>query len=217
MPVNPCRASIVGATLLVCCLSSVAFVAIQNQNQSQTDAADAARLIEVLEIQPGSTVADIGAGGGALVPAIARRVGATGRLYATDINADRLTDLKKVTAANALENVIVLQGAADETKLPEGCCDAVYMRLVYHHFGDPPAMNASLFRSLKPGGRIAVLEFKPTSGKSAPPGKRNEGDAHGVMPDTVVEELKAAGFADVRIVPWVREPTVAIVGRRPGS
>jgi ubiquinone/menaquinone biosynthesis C-methylase UbiE len=182
-------------------------------HQPDRDAADAARLIEMLEIRPGSTVADIGAGGGALEPAISRHLGSAGRLYATDINAERLADIRKLAASASLENVTVLEGGAAQTNLPDACCDAIFMRLVYHHFGDPPAMNASLLRSLKPGGRLAILDFMPNSKVSAPPGKRGEGDAHGVMPATVIEELTSAGFVDVREVSWT-QPTVAVIGRR---
>jgi predicted methyltransferase len=89
------------------------------------------------------------------------------------------------------------------------------MRLVYHHFGDPPAMNASLLRSLKPGGRLAVLEFRPTSKVTGAPGKRAEGDSHGAMPATIIEELTAAGFVDVKEVPWPSAPTFAVVAQRP--
>ena len=184
-------------------------------DQAARDAADAAKLIEVLEIRAGASVADVGAGGGALVPPMSRHVGAAGRVYATDINADRIADLKKLVASESLQHVTVVEGGAAQTNLPDACCDAIFMRLVYHHFGDPASMNASLLRSLKPGGRLAVLEFKPTSKTSAAPGKRGEGDSHGVMPETVIEELKAAGFVDVREIPWT-EPTVAIVGRKPG-
>jgi len=182
--------------------------------QADRDATDAAKLIEALEIRPGSTVADVGAGSGALEPAISRHLGPAGRLFATDINADRVSDIKKLAASASLQNVTVLEGAAAQTNLPDACCDAIFMRLVYHHFGDPAAMNASLLRSLKPGGRLAVLDFVPTSKVSAPPGKRGEGDSHGVMPATVIEELKAAGFVDVREVPWP-QPTIAVIGRRP--
>jgi ubiquinone/menaquinone biosynthesis C-methylase UbiE len=188
-------------------------VAFAGTTQADRDAADAAKLIEVLDIRPGSTVADVGAGSGPLVPLVSRQVGSTGRLYATDLNADRLAEIKKVVASTSLENVTVLQGGESQTNLPDGCCDAIFMRLVYHHFGDPPAMNASLLRSLKPGGRLAILDFAPNSKVSAPPGKRTDGASHGVMPATVVEELKAAGFVEVSEVPWTA-PTIAIVARR---
>jgi len=183
--------------------------------EQKRDADDATKLIEVLNLRAGSTVADVGAGGGALEPAISRAVGANGRLYATDINTDRLADIRKVIASAPLSNVTVLQGAEAETKLPPSCCDAIFMRLVYHHFGDPPAMNASLLRSLKPGGRLAVLDFRPTSGVTAPPGKRADGDSHGVMPATLIEELTAAGFADVHDVAWPSAPTFAVIAQRP--
>ncbi len=191
----------------------VTLLAFAGTTQADRDAADAAKLIEVLDIRPGTTVADVGAGSGPLVPRLSRQVGSTGRLYATDLNADRLTEIKKVVASASLENVTVLQGAESQTNLPDGCCDAIFMRLVYHHFGDPPAMNASLLRSLKPGGRLAILDFAPNSKVSAPPGKRTDGASHGVMPATVVEELKAAGFVEVSEIPWTA-PTIAIVARR---
>ena len=203
-----CSTNRLAVALLAASLGSIA------AQQGDRDAADAGKLIEVLEIRPGSTVADVGAGGGALVPALSLHLGSAGRLYATDINAERVSDIKKRAASASLQNVTVLEGAAAQTNLPDACCDAIFMRLVYHHFGDPAAMNMSLLRSLKPGGRLAVLDFVPTSKVSAPPGKRGEGDSHGVMPATVIEELKAAGFVDVREVPWP-QPTVAVIGRRP--
>jgi ubiquinone/menaquinone biosynthesis C-methylase UbiE len=192
----------------------VGVLAVAGAAQADRDAADAAKLIDVLEIRAGSTVADIGAGSGPLVPAMSRQVGSTGRVYATDVNGDRLGEIKKVVASALLENVTVLQGAASQTNLPDGCCDVIFMRLVYHHFDDPPAMNASLLRSLKPGGRLAILDFPPDSKVSAPPGKRSDGKSHGVMPATIVEELKAAGFIEVSEIPWNSPPTIAVVGRK---
>jgi ubiquinone/menaquinone biosynthesis C-methylase UbiE len=182
--------------------------------QKQDDAADAARLAELLAIGPGSVVADVGAGSGPLVPFMSTRVGAAGRVYATDVSPDRLAELRGLVSKESLTNVTVREGAAAHTNLPDGCCDALFMRLVYHHFGDPPAMNASLWRSLKPGGRLAVVEFAPQTGESAPPGQRNEGDRHGVMPATVINELKAAGFVDVQEATW-SPPGFAVVARRP--
>jgi ubiquinone/menaquinone biosynthesis C-methylase UbiE len=179
------------------------------------DADDAAKLIQVLNLRPGSSVADIGAGTGPLEPAISRAIGAEGRLYATDISADRVADIRKAVTAASLSNVTVLEGAAAETKLPVACCDAIFMRLVYHHFGDPNAMDASLLSSLKPGGQLAVLDFPPKTGVTAEPGHRADGDSHGVMPATVIKELTAAGFVDVHEVPWPTAPTFAVVATKP--
>ena len=76
-------------------------------------------------------------------------------------------------------------------------------------------MNASLLRSLKPGGRLAVLDFRPTSGVTAAPGKRADGDSHGVMPATLIAELTAAGFTDVQIFEEPDHGWICCTGRKP--
>jgi hypothetical protein len=81
-------------------------------------------------------------------------------------------------------------------------------------FGDPPTMNGSLLHSLKPGGRIAVIDFVPRSGHSAAPGKRDQGADHGILPADVIDELKASGFLDVHEVAWLSPGYFAVVGVR---
>ena len=181
----------------------------------QDDAADVARLIEVFGLTRGSSVADVGAAGGSLTWPLAVHVGETGRVYATDINTQRLAELRDGAKSRSLENVSVIEGAAARTNLPDACCDAVFMRHVYHHFGDPPAMNASLMRALKPHGKLLVVDFEPDSGRSAPPGKRNADANHGVMTATVIDELTAAGFVRVQRVPWPTKRYVAVLAERP--
>ena len=183
--------------------------------QRQDDAADARRLIQVLELSEGSFVADVGAGSGVLTIPIARHVGPTGRVYSTDINPDRLADIRRAVRAAALDNVVVVEGALAQTNLPLACCDAVFMRNVYHHFGDPAAMNASLVQSVKPGGRLAVVDFPPRTGQSAPPDQRSDGDSHGIMAATVIDELVAAGFVRVRQLEWTRSGAYLVVAERP--
>ena len=182
--------------------------------ETKDDAVDTARLVEVLSIHPGSAVADIGAGSGGLVKRMAQAVGRDGRIYATEVNPQRLEELRTV-AREQPPTIVAVEGAAARTNLPEGCCDAIYMRHVYHHFSDPPAMNASLYRALKPGGKLAIIDFTPKTGKSAAAPQRASGDAHGVMQQTVIDELRAAGFTNPHVAEWPASGSFLVVGERP--
>jgi ubiquinone/menaquinone biosynthesis C-methylase UbiE len=183
--------------------------------QKQDDVADTARLIEVLQLGEGSTVADIGAGSGELTVRMARHVGPKGRVFSTDVNPTRLREIADAVRTAGHDNVTVVEGASARTNLPEQCCEAIFMRHVYHHFGDVAAMNANLRDSLKPGGRLAVVDFAPDSGVSGPPGRRDTSKSHGVTPATVIEELKAAGLEDVRQLSWSSPGYFLVVGQRP--
>lgn len=162
---------------------------------AQDNALDTERLIKALDVRTGQTLVELGAGAGELTVAMARAVGPSGRVYSNEINPARRADIRKAVAAAALANVTIVEGRPAEANVPEGCCDAAFMRNVYHHFDDPAAMNRSLFAALKPGGRIAIIDFPPRSGgASASAGGRATGSRHGVTAETVIEELEAAGF-----------------------
>jgi SAM-dependent methyltransferase len=178
------RPAIALTFLLLACFSGLAASAAQNKDIK----GEAARLIALLELRPGSVVADIGAGSGEMTFEMARQLGDTSRIYSTDINPKTVQGLKDSAAASALKNVIVVEGQANGTNLPDACCDAIFVRHVYHHFGDPLAMNASIMRTLKPGGRFAVMDFPPDKPgtKTIAPGLRASGDTHGVTSTTVV-------------------------------
>ena len=66
-----------------------------------------------------------------------------------------------------------MAGAADRTNLPDGACDAIFMRNVYHHFAAPGPMSASLAAALKPGGRVAVVDFRPPGAEAPMPADRD--------------------------------------------
>jgi predicted methyltransferase len=76
-------------------------------------------------------------------------------------------------------------------------------------------MNASLMESLKAGGRLAIVDFPPDDGVSAPAGRRGTEASHGVMPQTVIDELRAAGFVSVEQSPWPSKRYFLIVARGP--
>jgi ubiquinone/menaquinone biosynthesis C-methylase UbiE len=180
---------------------------------ARDDAADAARLIALLDIREGSIVGEIGAGDGELTVALAKHVGASGRIYTNELNKDRLAALTKKVEQGELRNVTAVAGLEKESGFPDQCCDAIFMRNVYHHFGDPPAMNASLLKSLKPGGRLAVIDFTPPPGGEAAPGGRGKDNHHGITAPTLERELKAAGFEIVSAAESGR--TVTVVAARP--
>ena len=158
------------AVLIVAALAVTASIA----QTAQEDAADAERLIRALDVKPGGIVGEVGAGGsGALTIAMAKAVGEAGRVFTNEVNKDRVRTLQQAVE-RGLKHVTVVEGRPAETNFPNQCCDAIFMRNVYHHFGDPPAMNASLRESLKPGGgwrsstsrRRAVTPRRADAGKT---------------------------------------------------
>jgi ubiquinone/menaquinone biosynthesis C-methylase UbiE len=183
---------------------------------TQSDAADATTLIEVLQLKPGSVVAEIGAGDGDLTLVVAKHVGASGRVFTSELGTDRVRSLRAAVEKAGAANVHVIEGHETHANLPDACCDAVFMRNVYHHFGDPPLMNASFLRALKPGGRIAIIDFTPPKGETAAPGQRGEDGRHGVTRDTVESELKGAGFEIVSSEDRARRGLI-VVAAKPGS
>ena len=168
--------------------------------------AESQRLEEVLSLAPGKIVADVGAGEGEWTLEIARRVGPTGRVFATEIDPERIREIRKAVAEAGVANVTIIEGTPDDTRLPTGCCDAIFLRHVYHHITDPAAMNASLLRALRPGGFVAVIDFNPpTRLLPVPDGVPENRRAHGMPIDVLVEEMTARGFGvSQRIEDWFR-------------
>jgi len=144
-----------------------------------------ARLVALLGIHPGDRVADIGAGDGSHAVAVARFIGRDGDVLATEIDPGRRQAIAE-RASRAQVNVRVMAGATDRTNLPDGCCDAIYMRTMLHHIANTPAFAGDVVRSIRPGGRIAVIDF-------APGRLWFHGRDHGVTPETVTSAFTAAG------------------------
>ena len=114
---------------------------------------DAPKLAEVLELKPGMTVADIGAG-----------------------------------------------GAAAPTNLPAACCDAIFLRHVYHHITDIELFNRSLHTSLKAGGRLAIIDFRATHRLAGAGRCARESRGHGIAPSVVISEVSAPGLTHLETI-----------------
>ena len=167
----------------------------------KADAADeVARLAVLMQWKPGTIVADIGAGDGSYSFAAAARVGASGKVFATEIDQAKLTDLKAEAKRRNLQNVMVVESAEADTNLPAACCDAIFLRRVYHHLTKPAEFNANLLRSLKPGGRLAIIDFPPRPGLEPVEGVPANRGGHGIPQKILIEELTAAGLQVEKIV-----------------
>ena len=191
----------------------LAFASAVFAQSAQENAADAARLIQALAIHEGTIVGEIGAGSGELTIAMAKAVGESGKVFSNELNKDRLKSIEAAAGKAGVTNVTPVEGRELETNFPDQCCDAIFMRNVYHHFGDPAAMDASLLKSLKPGGRLAVIDFTPPNEEAATPDGRSKDGFHGVKAPTVERELKAAGFEIISAETHNRG--VFVVARRP--
>jgi ubiquinone/menaquinone biosynthesis C-methylase UbiE len=161
------------------------------------------RIAALLNVKPGATVAEIGAGHGYMAVRMAEKVGPAGRLYATEIDPDELTEIRKRAADAGLANVTVVKASDADTGLAAGCCDGIYMTDVYHHFEDPIATDKSMFAALKPGGRLFIADFYPTwlfYFWTTPAMRRNFG-GHGVAEPLLVSQLTSVGFKVVEEIP----------------
>ena len=165
------------------------------------DAADEIkRLASLMEWKPGTMVADIGAGDGRYSFAAAERVGAAGKVYATEIDTKKLKALRAEVAERKLQNVVVVDSQEADTNLPTGCCDAIFLRRVYHHLTKPAEFDRNLVRSLKSGGRLAIIDFPPRSGLDPVEGVPSNRGGHGIPQKIVIEELTAAGLQMEKVV-----------------
>jgi ubiquinone/menaquinone biosynthesis C-methylase UbiE len=118
------------------------------------------RALDLIGIEKGLVVADVGAGTGYMTVRLARRVGPTGKVYATDLQPRLLAILNARARYLKLSNIELVQGAIDDAKLPAGAIDLALLVDVYHEFWRPQEMLQSIKRALKPGGRLVLLEYR---------------------------------------------------------
>jgi len=124
------------------------------------------RVIAALSLKPGQSVADIGAGTGYFSVRLAKSPSAP-TVYAADIEPSMVEYLRDRAAKEGLKNVVAVQAAADTPNLPEPV-DVVLIVDTYHHIGNREIYFRKLAKSLKPGGRVAIIDFKPDSPQGPP-------------------------------------------------
>ncbi|MGE0385184.1 MAG: class I SAM-dependent methyltransferase [Gammaproteobacteria bacterium] len=160
-------------------------------------------ILKALALKPGEHIADVGAGTGLYVKLFAEAVGPGGQVYANDIAPKFLAFIAANAARDGLANVRTVLGTDRSANLPAASLDVIFHSDVYHHFEYPMTMNADLHRSLKPDGRLYVLDFEKIEGVTTPAMMAHvrAGKA------AVTAEIEAAGFRLVEqiAVPGLRE------------
>jgi len=184
------------AYLVLACVATAIFAARVRANAAD----EIKRLAALMEWKPGTMAADIGAGDGIYTFAAVEQVGAAGKVYATEIDAKKLEELRAEVAKRKLQNVIVVESKEADTGLSTACCDAIFLRRVYHHLTKPAEFDANLVRSLKPGGRLAIIDFPARSGLDPVEGVPSNRGGHGIPQKIVIEELTAAGLQMEKVV-----------------
>jgi ubiquinone/menaquinone biosynthesis C-methylase UbiE len=202
----------ISRTLAVSALLIVALVRADQYDR------DASALTRLMHWSAGQTIAEIGAGEGQMSFAAAKAVGSEGHVYTTELDEQKLSDLKAAIARRGLKNVTLIKADPIKTNLPENCCDAIFMRHVYHHFSKPDATDANIFRALKPGGLLAVIDFAPRKSLPAVDGVPQNHGGHGVPKAVLENELSTAGF---EVLPddgtWPNHEDYCVLARKPVS
>jgi SAM-dependent methyltransferase len=141
------------------------------------------RVMDVLQIKAGTSVADIGAGSGWFTVRAARRAGSTGTIYAVEINEGYLKYIADRASKENLANVRTVLGGADDPRLPPASVDAVLLLKTYHEIAQPVRLLRNLRPALRPGALVGVID------------RNGRGDDHGLNAAVVTREFARAGYA----------------------
>jgi SAM-dependent methyltransferase len=131
---------------------------LERGEREEEEAPDVA--LNVLSIPKGASVADIGAGSGYITVRLAARVGTSGRVFANDVQPQMLNILARRLQNANITNVTLIEGTLDDPRLPPASVDLVLMVDVYHELSQPQAILRHVRESLKPGGRLVLLEYR---------------------------------------------------------
>jgi ubiquinone/menaquinone biosynthesis C-methylase UbiE len=170
-------------------------------------------ILEATGIRPGMMVADVGAGTGLFTLEFARMVGPSGRIYAVDIVPKFLTHIARKAKDQHINNVKTVLGTGRAVSLAANSIDVAFLCDAYHHFEYPRNMNASLFKALRPGGTLVLIDFRRVAGQS--PQWVLEHVRAGE--EVFTAELQAAGFEKVESLPVLAQNYFVRFRKPPGQ
>jgi len=166
------------------------------------------QVMDALRIAEGTTVADIGAGGGWFTMRLARRVEPNGRVYAVDVQRLMIEAISRRIEREGLTKIVIpVLGDSDDPKLPaDANTDAVLIVDAFHEMADPVLMLRNVARTLKPQGRIGIIDYRDGDGGPGPDAVDR------VSPSVVISQAAAAGLKLVEQHTFLRYQYFLIFG-----
>jgi arsenite methyltransferase len=145
-------------------------------------------VIAALDLKPGETLVDIGAGSGYFAFRFARKIGDSGRVYAVDINSDMILYMNRHIRDKKVRNVTTILSAPDDPLVPDVPVNRFFVCNTWHHVQSRPRYIALMKKMLKPGGQIVVVDYKKKQLPVGPPPEMK------LAKREVIAELEAGGF-----------------------
>ena len=217
---NICLSTVVLALMI--CQMTLSFAPVIWAGEKITtkpgNRADAVRaLVSHLGLSEGSVIADIGAGNGRDTWVFAEIAGETGKVFAEEIDENKVKSLKDSAEKKNLAQVIAMLGSSVKPCLPFDSVDMVYMNRVYHHFAKPREMLRGIWRSLKPGGYLVIVDQRRGTLRDWVPRYEREKRHYWIAETTVVREAREEGFIFTEYAEefWHEEDPFVLVFQRP--
>ena len=140
------------------------------------------RVMTILGIGPGKGVADIGAGSGWFTVRASQKVGATGTVFAVDINSEAIRYIDDRVKKEQLRNIKTILSTPDDPRLPRDSTDAVLLLKTYHEVAQPITLLRNLRGALRPGAKVGIID------------RNGNGEDHGIGREVVIREAREAGY-----------------------
>ncbi|MGM0490636.1 MAG: class I SAM-dependent methyltransferase [Planctomycetota bacterium] len=189
----------------------------QRQEQPENRTESLRAICKRIDVGAGSVIADIGAGQGRDSWAFADIVGESGKVFAEEIEKSKTKSLKKEAEKRSLEQVEPVLGTTTSPKLPANSVDMAFMHYVYHHVTKPREMLRHIWKSLKPGGHLVVVDRELGTLTNWVPREDRGAKHYWIAETTVVREARETGFSFVEYADsaWHKKGTFVLVFQRP--
>lgn len=185
---------------MLCC--PPAATAAQNSGPARDAWNRPDEVMDALGVQAGSEVADVGCGRGYFTFKFAARVGRDGKVFAVDLREDELEEIRARAKRDGLTQIETVKGSDDDPHLPDASLDVVLVMNAYHEFDAPAAILAAIYRALKPGGLLALIDGVAEAGHP----RDYYNGTHRLPEHFEREEAEQADFYFLRQAPGFKNP-----------